>query len=151
LRRAVARDKAAHRAETCRRKGRINHSFCLHSGQIKHAARMRKGTPSVPPDRSSGGTYPADNGSDASTLFSSGARRRLRATRIRSASLPDPATSFANCCYFLPVSPKATRIHKWDQEFESAFLQQRVYLSSEPPGSTRKTRGFAALCACKGT
>jgi hypothetical protein len=88
--------------------------------------------PSVPPDRSSGGTYLADNRSDASTLFSSGARRRLRATRIRSASLPDPATSFANSRYFLPVSPKETRIHKWDQEFESAFLQRGVYKLSVP-------------------
>jgi hypothetical protein len=77
-----------------------------------------------PPDRSSGGTYLADNRSDASTLFSGGARRRLRATRIRSASLPDPATSFANSPYFLPVLPKETRIHMWDQEFESAFLQR---------------------------
>ena len=53
-------------------------------------------------------------------------RRRLRATRIRSASLPDPAASFANSRYFRPVSPKETRIHKWDQEFESAFLQRGV-------------------------
>jgi hypothetical protein len=35
--------------------------------------------PSVPPDRSSGGTYPANNRSDAPKLFSSGARRQLRA------------------------------------------------------------------------
>jgi hypothetical protein len=54
------------------------------------------------------------------------ARRRLRATRIRSASLPDPATSFSNSSYFRPVSPKETRVHKWDQEFESALLQRRV-------------------------
>jgi hypothetical protein len=94
--------------------------------------------PSVPPDRSSGGgTYPADNRSDGSTLFSSGARRWLRATRIRSASLPDPATSFANSRYFLPVSRKETRIHKWDQEFESAFLQRRVYCEPEFSGATR--------------
>jgi hypothetical protein len=78
--------------------------------------------PSVPPDRSSAGTYPVDNRSDTPRLFSSAARRRLRATRIRS----DPATSSANSPYFRPVSPKGTRIHKWDQEFESAFLQQRV-------------------------
>jgi hypothetical protein len=50
----------------------------------------------------------------------------LAERRIRSASLPDPATSFANLRYFRPVSPKETRIHKWDQEFESAFLQRRV-------------------------
>src|SRR5438552_3693211 len=73
---------------------------------------------------------PADNRSDAATLFSSGARRPLRATRIRSASLPDPATLFANSRNFRPVSPKETRIHKWDQEFEAAFLQRGV--SSEP-------------------
>jgi hypothetical protein len=89
--------------------------------------------PSVPPDRSSDGTYPADNCSDASTNFSSGARRRLRATLIRSASLPDPATSFANSRYFLRFAQE-TRIHKWDQEFESAFLQRRVLceLDSSP-------------------
>jgi hypothetical protein len=63
---------------------------------------------------------------DRVAMASSGTRRRLRATRIRSASLPDPATSFANSRYFLPVSPKETHIHKWDQEFESAFLQRRV-------------------------
>jgi PIN domain nuclease of toxin-antitoxin system len=40
--------------------------------------------------------------------------------------LPDPATSSANSPYFRPVSPKGTRIHKWDLEFESAFLQRRV-------------------------
>jgi hypothetical protein len=33
------------------------------------------------------------------------------------------ATSFANSRYFRPVRPKETSIHKWDQEFESAFLQ----------------------------
>ena len=57
--------------------------------------------------------------SDAPTLFSSRAHRRLRTTRIRSASLPDPATSFASSRYFRLVSPKETRIHKCDQEILS--------------------------------
>jgi hypothetical protein len=43
-----------------------------------------------------------------------------------------PATSFANSRYFRPVSPKETRIHKWDQEFESAFLQRGVRKLSVP-------------------
>jgi hypothetical protein len=61
--------------------------------------------PSVPPDRSSRGTYPADVRSDAPTLFSSGARRRLPLESDRR-PLPDPATSFANSRYFRPVHPK---------------------------------------------
>jgi hypothetical protein len=32
-------------------------------------------------------------------------------------------------------SPKVTRIHKWDQEFESAFLQRRVRKLSVPSAS----------------
>jgi hypothetical protein len=56
--------------------------------------------PSVPPDRSNGGTSPADVRFDAPTLFSSGARRRLRATRIHRRPLPDPPTWFANSRYF---------------------------------------------------
>ena len=86
--------------------------------------------PSVPPDRSSGGTYPADNRSDAPTLFSSGARRRLRATRIRSASVDGSGYIVRELSLFPSRSPKETRIHKWDQEFESVSLQRRV--SCEP-------------------
>jgi hypothetical protein len=36
----------------------------------------------------------------------------------------------------LSFSPKETRIHKWDQEFESAFLQRRV--RNEPCGGCRR-------------
>jgi hypothetical protein len=82
--------------------------------------------PSVPPDRSSGGIYPADVRSDAPTLFSSGARRRLRATRIRSASIAGTGYLVRELSLFPSRSPKETRIHKWDQEFESVFLQRRV-------------------------
>jgi hypothetical protein len=88
--------------------------------------------PSVPPDRSSGGTYPADVRSGAPTLFSSGARRRFRATRIRSVSIAGSGYIVRELSLFPSRSPKETRIHKWDQEFESAFLQQAVCLSGEP-------------------
>jgi hypothetical protein len=33
----------------------------------------------------------------------------------------------------LSFSPKETRIHKWDQEFESAFLQRTVRVSRDIP------------------
>ena len=74
---------------------------------------------------------------------------RLCATRIRSSSLPDPAISFANSRYFRPVSPKESRIHKWDQEFESAFLQQRVCEPSVPQrrkSSRSKVEDIDGIC-----
>ena len=98
--------------------------------------------PSVPPDRSSRGTYPADVRSDAPTLFSSGARRRLRATRIRSASIAGSGYIVRELSLFPSRSPKETRIHKWDQEFESGLLQRRV--SCEPEAGT-VTVGIFAL------
>jgi hypothetical protein len=99
---------------------------------------------SVPPDRSSGGTYPADNRSDASTLFSSGARRRASCHS-------NPIGVIAGSGYIvreLSFSPKETRIHKWDQEFESTFLQRRVstsYLQLELAPAFRAWRGAPEL------
>ena len=56
--------------------------------------------------------------------------------------MPDPATSFANSRYFRPVSPKETRIHKWDQQFESCSLQRRVGWEPDfvrhAPGAVRR-------------
>jgi hypothetical protein len=57
--------------------------------------------------------------------------------------LPDPATSFANSRYFRPVSPKETRIHKWDQEFESAFLHRRVQCEPHCFGISKRTPSSA--------
>ena len=105
--------------------------------------------PSVPPDRSSGGTYPADVRSDAPTLFSSGARRRLPLESDRR-PLPDPATSFANSRYFRPVRPKrpastsGTRSsNPLSSSRQSVSAVNRRPLPEEP-------RGFAALGACTG-
>ena len=36
--------------------------------------------------------------------------------------------------------------HKWDQRFESAFLQRGVYLSGAPRGVGEEPRTLAALC-----
>ena len=41
-------------------------------------------------------------------------------------------------------SPKRP-IHKWDQEFESAFLQQAVCLSGERRGCTGKAPHFGGI------
>jgi hypothetical protein len=50
----------------------------------------------------------------------------------------------------LSFSPKETRIHKWDQEFESAFLQQPVCLSGERRGCTRKAPHFGGILRVAG-
>jgi hypothetical protein len=50
------------------------------------------------------------------------ARCSLPAETAHQSSMQRSATSFANSRYFRPVRPKETSIHKWDQEFESAFL-----------------------------
>jgi hypothetical protein len=77
--------------------------------------------PSVPPDRSLVAAHlrpiivPMPR-----PLFSSGARLRLRATRIRSASIAGSGYIVGGLSLFPSRSPK------WDQEFESAFLQRRV-------------------------
>jgi hypothetical protein len=46
--------------------------------------------------------------------------------------------------------PKETRIHKWDHEFESAFLQHAVCLSSEPRGCMRKAPHFGGILRVAG-
>jgi hypothetical protein len=76
--------------------------------------------------------------SDAMTHFSSGARRRLRATRIQSASLPDPATSLANSRYFRLVA----------QRYPHPQVGPRVRIRFPPAGSQVRTclsREFAFL------
>jgi hypothetical protein len=40
---------------------------------------------------------------------------------------------------------------KWDQQFESAFLQQPVCLSGEPEAVSEKPRTLAAVCVWLGT
>jgi len=50
----------------------------------------------------------------------------------------------------LRFQPKETRIHKWDQEFESAFLQQPVCLSGEPRGWKRKAPQFGGILRMAG-
>ena len=89
--------------------------------------------PSVPPDRSSRGTYPARCSFRRPDALQQ--RRSLRAaTRIRSASIAGSGYIVRELSLFPSRSP--TRIHKWDQEFESAFLQQRVCKLSVPHESS---------------
>jgi hypothetical protein len=68
------------------------------------------------------------------------ARCSLSAGTAHQSSMQRSATSFANSRYFRPVRPKETSIHKWDQQFESAFLQHGV--RCEPCDLGGQRQGF---------
>jgi hypothetical protein len=58
--------------------------------------------------------------------------RAERRARVEALLCSD--TSSRTLVISVPFAPKRPRIHKWDQEFESAFLQRRVTSEPSDPG-----------------